>query len=314
MRNVGFNKSDKERWNSGNIAGLVLAAKLTHTTDNTAFTGQPILWDQVNVQMVLKRKGQTYVIFDDAVLPLALDSNFYSGSFEQITAVGTVALPKLRAAAAATKEILLMTAKIRLHDVINLCDGDELTVEVVVTSSAGGTGVDQAVSEILWDVEEGIGNGISIPQIKAETIRANESNTPVAIGDQVVSVRFINNDKAGILTANQVLQSVILMSDKINRTDTNDELMAKRDSMFVSQAESAKRNQCFSVIDVAGEKYTSEDVRLSRCSLRLQLVAANVNSGKNWVVSRRYMNDAETAQKAVERAKKHQVANYSQYV
>jgi len=314
MRSVGFNKSDKEKFTTQNISGMTLVAKLTHTTANTPFSGQPILWDQVNVSMTLKRAGQTIDIFNDAVLPLAADSGFFSGAFEEVVSTGTVALPKLVAAASGVKEVLIMTAKIRLHDVINLTQGDELVCEVSVTSSAAGTGVDTTVSEILWDIEEGIGNGISIPFIKCETIRANEVNTPVAIGDGVVQATFINNDKSGILTASQVIQSVHVMSDKLSRIDTNDELLAKRDAMFVSQAESAKRNQCFVLVSVPLEKMTPADVRLNRTSLRLQLVSANVNAGKNWVVTRGYINDMTTAQRAVERNKVHQTENANQYV
>jgi hypothetical protein len=314
MRGVGFGKSDKYEFRGKDISGLTLNAYLVHTTANTAFTGQPILWDQVNVSMVLKRNGQSFVIFDDAVLPLAADSNFTSGSFEQVMAIGTVALPKLVAAASGVKEILLMTAKIKLHDVINLRGDDEIVVEVTPASSGAGTGVDTTVSEIQWDIEEGIGNGISIPCIKAETLKQNESNTPITLGDNIVQCTFINNDKSGITSANQVLSSAIFSSDKLNRTDKYEELIAKRDALFVSQAESAKRHQCFLIVSVPIEKYTGADVRLNRANLRLQLISTNVNAGKNWIVKRSFWNDTYTAQAAVQRDQKHAKENANQYV
>jgi hypothetical protein len=261
----------------------------------------------------LKRRGRVIDILNGPILPFAQASGFFGANFEEIKGQGTPVLRQLVAAAASTDEILLQTCFIKLHDVINLTEDDVLEFEIQVPSGAAAATVSQAESEILWDFIEGIGNGASVPFMTAESIRASESNTPVTLGSNIVEAFFINNEKAGITTANKVINTVSISSDKLNRNDTVEELIAKRAAMFDDSDEADSRDNCFLLFSTLLEKHSGGDVRLNKANLRMTFTAANVTAGKNWVVTRGYHNDATTFNRARIRGAKHSVQNNSQY-
>lgn len=313
MREILFGSSDKLEIRGANVSGFNIAFKVTHGTDNTAFAANPILPANVFVKATLYRNKQAHVIFADSLLPLALESAFYSGAWDQLNDVGTIGYQRLVAAAAATKEVVLQTVAVRLHEVINLSGDDVLLFEVQANSNAIDSNSSSALSRLLFDYIEGIGNGFSIPSIRSHSLRASISSDKIGLGNEVTSVKFINTDKAGITTANQVIQSIAFSSDKVKLSDSYEELLTKRAESFNSNADHALRNQCFDLVSVVKDNFSGHDVRMQNCDLHLQLNSANVNANENWIVWRSFVNDMSTYERAVGRERRHVNENARQY-
>jgi hypothetical protein len=313
MREIVFGASDKLEIRGGNVAGFTFAAKVVHTTDNTAFAANPFDASNVMIKATLYRGGRSFQILADVLLPLAVDSAFYTGSFDQLLNIGTVGYQRLVAAAASTKEVVLQTIVVRFHEVINLSGDDSLLLEVQANSNAIDSNSSAANSRFLFDALEGVGNGFSIPFIRAHSIRASISSDKINLGNGLVDVKFINVDKSGITTANQVLSSVQFQSDKLKSSDSYEELLAKRAESFQSNADHALRHQSFDLVSLSKENYSGMDTRLNNCDLSFILNSGNVTASKNWVVSRGFYNDAQTLDTAKSRYNRHFDSNKRQY-
>lgn len=313
MRELLFGSSDKLEIRGANVSGFNFGFKVSHGTDNTAFAANPIVPANVFVKCTLYRKKQAHVLFADSLLPLALESAFYSGAWDQLNDVGTIGYQRLVVAAAATREVVLQTVAIRFHEVVNVAEDDVLLLEIQANSNAIDGNSSTSLSRLLYDYIEGIGNGFSIPFIRSHSLRASISSDKIGIGNDVVSVKFINTDKSGIATANQVLSSIAFQSDKLKISDSYEELLIKRAEAFHSNADHALRNQCFDLVSVSKDNFGGHDVRMQNCDLHLQLNSANVNASENWIVWRGYVNEGETYVRAIDRERRHVAENASQY-
>lgn len=313
MKSILFGNSDQMKVRGSNVNSILLAAKVQHTTVNTAFAANPVDFSKVNLKVTLQRKGKTYTIYNDVVLPGALDSCFYGGQFDQLLNIGTIGYQRIVAAAGGVDEVVLQTAEIRLHENINLKDNDELVIEVIANSSALDANSDAAASYLYFDYKEGVGVGKSIPIMRTYQIQASQSSDEVSPGNNVVGLKFINVDKAGITEANKVLQSFIVNSDKLPVSDDYYESLIKRASDFQSNADHAIRAQSFDLLQYFKNNMSGQDARLNNVVVKLSLNSSNVTASKNWVVWRAYENDQETFERAALAEAKHSAENNGQY-
>lgn len=315
MKSILLNSSDKIEVKSRTVGGIDFIATLQHTTVNTAFAaGLPLDWSLVNVFINLKRGGRTYKIYHGPLLPALADSMFNRSSFKQVLNVGTPDQVIVQAHGVSAKAIIKQTGRLLFHDVINLMGDDLLTCEVVPTTAAVISTVDTTVSTIGFEEVDGIGNGASIPTINVETVKASESSYKYDLGNNVVKASLINTDKSGITTANQVISSVTIVSDKVVDQKNMDRLMTERYTQFLSGASDADaRHQCFEIFNIDDQKLTPEDVRLNQCGVIITFNSSNVTASKNWVISRAFINDSETLERAKLRALKHRARNRNQY-
>ena len=316
MRQVKFGQSDKHTIKGTAVKGFTINGFAVHTTVNTAFvlTTNIIDFVQIIVSCELKRNGRTITVFNDVLYPLAYESCFLDGNIDEFKE--NAHTPQvLVVQTAALFHTLLLSSQIELHDVIALTGDDELLFEISPTLAAPIATVSTANSWMEWDYFEGVGNPLSVPTLRAESIRPNESNANVSLGSNVIAAHFINKDKTGVTTANQVLSFMSLSSDKMARTDFYTELLAKRSNMFPSTALGQARDQSFKLFDLR-ERWDNRspfDVRLHSANLRLQFIAANVTAAKNWVVIRGYENDNATLLQASDRNARHRDENAIQY-
>lgn len=317
MRQVKFGASDRHELRGLAIIGFIINAYLVHATVNTAFVLTSNVCDfvQVSVSAELKRGGRTITVFNDALYPLAYESGFKTGSIYEIQEANHTPVV-LVVQTAALFHTIVMSAAIKLHDVICLTGSDELVFEVQPNSGALLATVSSANSWIEWDVIEGIGNGVSVPIIQTQSVRAAETKSPFPCGDNVISAAFINKDKVGVTSAVQVLETANMSSDKLNIADSYTELLSKRARQFETTANHQARNQSFILFDVRDPAFSRSpyDVRLNKVNINLKFTAANVNAAKNWLVVRGYENDAQTLVAAGIRDEKHAAANQAQYL
>jgi hypothetical protein len=315
MKSTLFNASDGIEVKGKTVSGVDLIATLQHTTVNTAFAaGTVIDWNLVNITIQLKRAGLTHKIYQGPVLPVVVDSLFRDASFSQALNVGTPTQVTYQVQTAGLDHIVKQTARIKFHDVINLDGEDELTIDVQPSTAAVLATVDTSVSNIAFDVVEGIGNAPSIPCFSLNVVKANEASYTYNLGNNVVKATFVNLDKSGVAATNQVITQVALNSDKRSNTRTMDQLQLDRYTDFQSAADPDLRHQCFELVSVEDEKMTAEDVRLNKVEVSISYVAANVTASKNYVVTRSFINDKKTFEMSKARAIKHRDANVNQYL
>jgi hypothetical protein len=320
MKSVTIGQSDKLDVKSGNILGINLTAHLQHVTLNTAFSGMPLDWSQVILTVELQKKnGTSYTICQDPVLPLVLATMMDTAVFKQASVVGSPEQVIYQVQTAGLDNILKQQAKVRFPEIVNLEPGDNLKVEVnALASCVNSTLVSVPESAVFFDVEEGIGNGFSIPRFRVDTLKGGEQTIPV-MGNGIKAMYFINNDKSGITLANQVLQSVNLSADLVNRVEQYDELLSRRYDVFEATAEADARHQCFEFFNADKEKlFTVESingkVRANNLKATISLNSANVTAAKNWVVTTFLINDPQILDSALKREARHAERNQAQYL
>jgi len=300
MIKIDWNSSDSREIKGKNVRGFTFMAVISHLTANTAFAANPLDWSKLTGKATLTRNGKNYVIFNDVLAPLILDSAFLDSGFQNALQIGTFAGSQFVyvAAAASIKEILYLPGSIILPEIINLSSGDLLTVDVNVPNGALAATADPALSSFYYDVVEGVGMGRSIPYIECKSVRVGSSSDKASFGDNTLTVSFINIDKAGITSANQVLTLLQIGSDKFNINDDYQEIIGKRSKMFVNATDSNNRHQSFRLFDSAQMNYSGMKVRFNEVNIDATLNGGNVNSTKNWWVGRCLWNDDKTDARA----------------
>jgi hypothetical protein len=285
------------------IKGFSIKSYLQHTTANTAFAALEVDYSKVNVKCHLFRNGKWTPLFSDIALPLLAASAFKNGLYEQCVNVGTVAYPKLVAAAAGVKEIVIPSGTIEFDGIVVLNGDDQLKFEIISNTGTFGANVDASASYIQFDEIEGVGNEWFIPTITSKSLRANESSVQFSLGNAVQKIMFINLDKSGILLANRVIAQISVQSDKLRLSDNYNELVSKRYRQFYSVADADARHQSFELAQGVGI------APLNDCNIDIQLDSANVNSGKNYIVVYQFIGDPLTLQRAGQRDARHKQAN-----
>ncbi len=315
MKTVQIGSVERQAYESGNVVAINLTAHLIHAANNTAFSGMPLDWSQVILTVELsKANGQKHTICQDPVLPLVLASSFRNSMYRQSSTVGTPEQVIYTAHGASNPAILKQNAKITLPSIVNIAKGDKLRVEVNATAGCvSNTVVNTVTSYINFDIEEGIGNSFSLPKFTVEVAKATEQTMMVA-GTGVVACHFINNDKSGITSANQVVQSSSISCGLLDRVELYDELIARRYRDFESTTDADVRHQSFELFDANREKKTLSSIRADQFKAVISLTAANVTANKNWVVMQRLVNDEDVLIEGANREVKHMERNKAQFI
>lgn len=297
MNSINWGSSDKKTFRAVNAVGMSFVMTIQHATANTAFAANPVDFSLLKPKLTFykAKTKSTHEIFNDAMLPLMLESGFFDGGFQQNLQIGTFVAPVYIAAAMSVDEVLKLSGYIDFGGVINCEPGDELNFSVTVNPGALSAVADSAVSYFQYDIVEGVGLSDSIPVVKCQALTASISSDKFYAGDNVEAVSFINSDKAGITSAVQVITDMQFDSDKITISDSWDELRQKRDRMFEDLAQSSIRNQCFRLFDMKISNKSHMVTRLNDVKMAFTFTGSNVNATKNWYVVRARENNAAVA-------------------
>jgi hypothetical protein len=315
LKTVTIGTVERQAYESGNVTAINLTAHLVHASNNVAFSGNPIDWSQVILTVeITKADGRKHTICQDPVLPLALATSFTNGMYRQTSTVGTPEQVIYQVQTAGLPNILKQCAKIQFPCVVNIEKGDKMRVEVNATSGCVNTTlVNTSTSTINFDIEEGIGNSFSLPKFTVEVAKATEQTMMVA-GTGVVACHFINNDKSGITSTNQVVQTTSISCGLLDRVELYDELIQRRYREFPSSSEADLRHQSFVLFSSEDEKQTKMQVRADQFKLVVSLTAANITANKNWVVLQRLVNDEGVLVAGANREIKHMERNKAQFI
>ena len=290
--------SDVLKIRGKSVNGITLSSRVVHATQNTAFAALPVDYSKITLKVTAVIAGKEYNMMTGNALALLLENAWRNGSFQQINPLGTPVLPVLVAAAASTDEVLSLTAKIWFGGTLILKGDDHIDVEVTVGDSYfDGATVDDTLSELQVEEMESIGNMWGVPQMMVKPIEASASEDQHQFSGNISAITFINTDKVGITSANQVLVSANIASDKLSIDDNYAELLSKRDVSFETYAKSSEKGQSFQLFE--------SETPITRAKVSVQLNAANVTASKNFLVVRGLITDPAITKMAEERNSKH---------
>jgi len=154
----------------------------------------------------------------------------------------------------------------------------EITLSAEASAGIFASTLNQNTSQVTLDLMPVEGIEVGLPQIVAVPIQSSETNPYFSGGDGVRSVVFLNRDKSGITTANQVLTSANVVSDERSYSLNYNQLLAQRNKMFPWVENSNDRGQSFELLPFNGDKV------YFGVTINANSNAANVNSAKNYFV------------------------------
>jgi hypothetical protein len=245
-----------------------------------------ILLENVNVKIVLRRKGKEYTIANDGLHLLSLESMYYQG-FQHVLDKSPVSL---------SDNYKMLPLMIDLGTPLNLKEDDELSVEV--NTKPGWMGdFDPSSSSIEVEDREAIGVEVAIPYIKTRPISATHNKATESLGKNVTSIMLANTESdRDNSDAKKVFESLMINSDKYNATDNRGRLLSRRATQFANVSDALARKENFRYVPA---------VELDDVEVIVELNAAQVAPSKNFIIFRQYEQNAVVIDRANTMISKH---------
>ncbi|HVW94944.1 MAG TPA: hypothetical protein VHA56_03165 [Mucilaginibacter sp.] len=251
------------------------------------------------IKVILTRNEIPHVIFMDNLKILGLASNI--DNLDQQAFATNVAMGEQLV----TGETALVSFKIPFGGVIDLCNDDQIYIEV---QNLAGLFTDDALEAASYlEIKPIKCYGVEkfIPNVRTWVIQANEQSNQYMIGDNVIRLCFLNYDKTDFKSS--VLQNVIFSSDRMDETYTYADLVANKMSRYgrqliphadADQSVNIQEDQSFVLTDFR-EEYDA-------VQLDIQFNAANVTASNNYIVAWTYKTDWTILKKAADKEAKYQ--------
>tara|TARA_B110000902_G_scaffold57447_1_gene67210 strand:- start:247 stop:1149 length:903 start_codon:yes stop_codon:yes gene_type:complete len=246
----------------------------------------------VDVSIVLYQGGTETTLCSGSLLPLVMASGFKNGHF--LSAQGVAGLTTLVPTAGSMAT--LQPTSIDFGGVINLRGNDKMTVEVRCNTGFCTANQNAGSSNMTVSAVEGIGLQWVTPKIQYQTIGNGESNFRQNIGDNVVSIHYINTSITTDTATAQPITNIRLFSDRYNVNDSNNQLISKRGAQFETTGDSGLRKSSFEILDR----------EVDDCRVELDLNPNNVATGVNYVVWRTFSTGLGQVKRAKKSRSKHQ--------
>lgn len=272
-------QNDNKTYRGRTFGGIRVTVTAVNNTTADALTQAEVLMQNLLVQAVLNRGGIEHQILSltGDIVPACVFGEAYD-YFDPSNTTNT-AYQITTANAVGVAEIGQICFTIPFGSPIDCTSTGEIKLTAQVSSGFFASTLNQTLSNVTLDLEETFGAEIGLPRIITQPIQANDTNPSFNIGDGVRSLFFVNRDKGGILTSNQVISSVAVTSDEKMNIMNYNQLLAYRNKMFPNYALSAQRAQTFCLLPWNPEKvYFGVSVNAST-------IAANVTSSKNYWVA-----------------------------
>lgn len=261
------------------VIGIQLRAYGWHTTANTAFAALPFDWTKLSLDIKYKWGQQEVRILKGKMKAYLMANAFNRGEFKMCSQLGTEYIPVLLAATGGVDETVLVSVNFLFHNPINCTKGRSLEMDISLMSEFYAATIDQASSYLEVDWIEGDGHDPYIPAYKETSINAGETDREYPIGNDVIDLVFVNDDKAGILAADRVLDTVsVSTASRKGIQKSYYQMLAERQAEFVDPADADFRSQTFRLLNANGMRHKGVTASLG-------FVSANVNSGKNVLIS-----------------------------
>ena len=288
LQNPSSTQSFKNKWIDGFTFSTII-----NTVGMGGFGPNPIDYEQLQLKGTLKRNGQEIELFNHTLKNLVILGNIKSPTYNFLNSNTVVYLNALGQTA-------LSPIRFDLGGPINLIGNDEFILEWTLNTTYFNTvaGVVPSTSYITVDETETCGVEYFVPITRSKVIEGSQDNPTYSLGDNVMTIVLANYDKTDFLTANQVVKTIRLKSDKVNKNDDFNELITKSMSYYSTASEAGLRLQNWVIYDGADE--------LDNVDLNISTNSANVVSSKNYVLWRTFYTDnwlvtrAETLRSALD--------------
>ncbi len=267
------------------VRGLNFTVELIHGTLNTDLVLADLLPENIIIGMTLVRGGQNMVVMNPANLRiLHLDSTFYRANWNKIAPnVATLANWTeivQKGAAAYNKRIVELAFD--FHGCYDLTGTDELIVDINFQSNAVSASADTNSKLVVTENIDDFGFEKFTPFFNIKQIQPGESTFQDSYNN-LKELRIINLDKTSMLYSAAPVTQASLTSELASYVDVYSTMLTKRVNSFFNQAECDARTQCFDL-------YNGDIARTA--NLNLTLASTNINSNKNYIVSRLAYQDA----------------------
>lgn len=304
MKNIEINKTEKLEVKNKSISGLVCPVYVKHTTNATAFTGNILDTSKAIVKVTLKRGKQSVLVAPNLSLDKLIALNGIELPHWNLINGATSSTEVLVAQDTGVKEERRINLVIPFGSTINLQGDDRLEVEVTINSGFFANTCDTSLSFMQIDVIEGVGVEEFVPVFNSVVVPDNEDNQSFSLGDNVTRVVWFNTDKTAITTAEQIIQTLDLVSDKYVRKDTNHMLHAKALALYPTVAEKTARYQSFLI-------YDGKD--LDKVELSVSASGSDIAAGKNFILTRSFVTSPSLIARAHNMRMKHQVRDLAKH-
>jgi hypothetical protein len=281
--------NDSKVYRGRKYGGVRITAYLVHGTTNTTLDNDDFVPANISIQANMNRGMENHQIMSgngDALLSAGSFVNsqwqFFQPGFSTNTGYKV-----LVAAGVGINEIGLVSVDIPFGGVLDLTKGGEIVLKGQSAAGVFSAECNLNTSQITMDLIEVEGIESGLPQIINQVVSPNEVSPSFSAGDGVRACFFINRDKTGILTADQVISNINVDTDSKSASWNYNQLIAERSKDFNS-TEDDKRCQSFCLLPFAtGKVYFGVQIRPT-------LVSANVNASKNYFVAWKLCSSAQS--------------------
>jgi len=290
MITLNSGQNDAKTYSGKKYGAILVTALVSANAVATGLVEADFLPQNLTIGAELLRNGKNHQICagnGDSLLPA---SNFETGGFDffQPGFATNTGYQILVAAGVAVKEQGLVTVLIPFGGIIDLTKGGQISLKANAASGIFSSAIDTTISNVTLDLVEIDGQEVGLPQILTQVVSPNEVNPQFNPGNGTKSVYFINRDKAGITTANQVISQANTDASGRSSSWNYQQLLAMRGNQFQSVDEGNKRAQSFCLLPYNPSKL------YFGVSCRPTLVSANVTSSKNYFVAWRIAGSNES--------------------
>jgi hypothetical protein len=285
---------DTIKLSASNPKGLRFNFIVQHDSNNTPVAAAAVDMSKIDVRIVLHRDSQSETLMSGNLEVLSKFLLYLDPEYEYIE--NTAGVP-LVAHGTTVKGVNLLPITLPFSSVLNLRGSDVLDIDIdfkdtALAAAYSSTGTSLQVSEI-----EGIGLEYLTPVVTASTIEQGQSQIRKDLGDNILSMAFINLDKTGNTNAAQVLTNFEVKHSKGGDTRRRFEMISDRLKQFPTTAEANSRSQSYLLI--------KGDTDIDEVRVLMDLDPTNVNIGQNYICTLSFKSNVRTMQKAVVRSEKH---------
>jgi len=295
MKSILYGGTDSITATTGSYRGVSLTTILTNAATNTAFTGDVVDMTNANIRVIWSDGKTEKVIVNDNLRNALACSQIENPAFEYV--IDQTKIISTLAAGVGVKATALRSLVFDFGGVVTVPRGGSIYVEVQVSNGYYTSQCETSTSKLQFDLMEGIGNMDLIPEFRSKIINASVTNPSENLGDNITKLVVVNYDKTSFLTADNVFNTLSIVSDKVKINDTFADLVGRNEEKFTSQTDAQIRKQCWLLHD--------SDVELDNVVLDGVTNSANVTASKNFILWKTYFTSPSIVQTAIIRREKH---------
>lgn len=299
MNKVNINEDKLIIFKQEKIKGVMLNFTLKGAVVNVATAGSglaasPIDLKEIYISAKLIRGGMADKTLLDGDLKSILKAqhffNKYYVGVEDNHSSSHAFRHILKAAADGIKEDSSLAIPLEFGTIDMLTYGGKIEVSIKMKPGTftANTSSDSDESYLEMESIESRDNEFTIPVVKTKSVSNNEENPVYELGDNLIALYLINNNKTGILAANSIVEFLVLSgTDFTPRRRDYIDLLADRNMQFDDNGEADERAQSFCLYHF--NQHGGKD--LDNVKLELKLNIANVAVSENYLVA--YYLDAD---------------------